>query len=808
MQHTKFWLALAAVPLSAAALFAQAQTQDQSKPIDSGAVIKTETRLVVLDAVVTDKKENYVKDLNKKDFKVYEDGKEQSITTFSFEADPASPRNGQKHYLTLFFDNSTMSLADQQRARQAAEKFIDKNAGPNRLMAVVNYGGVLQIAQNFTDDTDRLREVVRGNRLPALSSNPANGGVRLPGLAGYGARNMVYGIQQLAKAMEEVPGRKILVLFTAGLPMNSDVRYSIEAAVAACNKANVAIYPIDVRGLFGDGLPGFGPGTGTGIGRGGRGPGGAELRGPSRVRSAILALAGGLHPDVRPAAFSNSFFEPQAGRGGGGGGGGTSGGGGGGGSTGGAGGAPAGGAPAGGGSVGRTGGGTAPSGGFGNNGGVGRAPGGINNPGNPGNTGRTGGMPNGGNGGGPNPVNNNIRNPNNPFGARMGVPSIVPPIPPFAGADQQAIYMLADGTGGFVIVNNNDLLSGLEKIGNEQNEFYIIGYVPVESAEGSCHSLNVKVDHGYKIRSRSGYCNVKSADILAGKPAETQLETRLDSSQPGDLVSPAPQVTFFYSGPDTARVDLSMDIPTSKIKFEKVKGKLKSEINVLGLAYKPDGTIGARFSDTVKLEVEDKKEIEKFAEKPLHYENQFDAASGEYRFKIAYSANGGADFGKMELPLKIEPFNGKDFQVSSVLLSSNLHRLGVEDLGVQADLVDGRTPFIVQAGPNTFQMNPSPMTVYKKSDTVSCYLEVYEPAPDTDKLQIGVQMVIRDKDGVEKLNSGMVEVTNYLRKGNPTAPVALKVPLDQLAPGSYRIELLAVDTLGKKATRATTLTVE
>ena len=130
-------------------------------------------------------------------------------------------------------------------------------------MAVINYSGSLEVAQNFTDDTDRLREVVKGTKLPSLSANPANGGARIPGLAGYGARNMIYALQTLAKGMEEVPGRKILVLLTAGLPMNTDVRYSIEAAVAACNKANIAIYPIDVRGLFSD-TPGFGPGTGSG----------------------------------------------------------------------------------------------------------------------------------------------------------------------------------------------------------------------------------------------------------------------------------------------------------------------------------------------------------------------------------------------------------------------------------------------------------------------------------------------------------------------------------------------------------------
>ena len=43
---------------------------------------------------------------------------------------------------------------------------------------------------------------------------------------------------------------------------------------------------------------------------------------------------------------------------------------------------------------------------------------------------------------------------------------------------QQALYALANGTGGFVIVNTNDLLSGMEKIGKEQNEYYILGYAP------------------------------------------------------------------------------------------------------------------------------------------------------------------------------------------------------------------------------------------------------------------------------------------------------------------------------------------
>ena len=56
------------------------------------------------------------------------------------------------------------------------------------------------------------------------------------------------------------------------------------------------------------------------------------------------------------------------------------------------------------------------------------------------------------------------------------------------------LFALADGTGGFVIVNTNDLFGGLQKIGKEEDQFYLLGYTPAESEEGSCHLLKVKLD--------------------------------------------------------------------------------------------------------------------------------------------------------------------------------------------------------------------------------------------------------------------------------------------------------------------------
>lgn len=70
-------------------------------------VIRAESKLVIVDAVVTDKKGNYVHDLKQSDFKVYEDNKEQQVSSFSSGVDAAIQANKSiKRYLVLFFDNA------------------------------------------------------------------------------------------------------------------------------------------------------------------------------------------------------------------------------------------------------------------------------------------------------------------------------------------------------------------------------------------------------------------------------------------------------------------------------------------------------------------------------------------------------------------------------------------------------------------------------------------------------------------------------------------------------------------------------
>ena len=760
--------------LACAALCAQETPQG---PGGAPPVIRTETREVLVDVVVTDKKGQYLSGLELKNFKVWEDNKEQQVKSFSFGADAAAPDGEKKRYLVLFFDASTMGPAEQVQARQAAAKFIASNAGPDRLMAVVNFTGSLQVAQNFTDDISRLQAAVSGIKTSIVSPNAQTASMGGPQLGraerDFGARTLLLGLVSMAKSLGEIKGRKSLILFTSGFPLNNEARTEATAAVDQCNKSNVAVYPIDARGLTPN-SPSI-----TDPSMPGRGRGRAALDLPGAASRAGIALA--AFPVLRIASFQVGAGRGSVG------GGNTGGGNTGGGNTG-------GGVNRGGGITGTPGGNTSgrPGTGTGN---TNPATGNVRGNSNPGN--------NNNGGGGNNPNNPNNMNNRNPFGNAGR--AIMPEFPTGLTDRQEVMYLLANGTGGFVIVNTNDLLGGMEKIGREQNQYYVLGYTPAESPEGSCHTLRVKVDRGgSNVRARTGYCNVKSRDALAGSPVEKTLESRVAGNAPGNVAA-AMRAPFFYTSPDTARVAVAMEIPIDKLKFEKVKGKQHAAISVLGIAYKNDGTVAARFSDAVKFDFESSKEAEKFREKPLHYENQFDVMAGQYTLKVAFDS-GNNNFGKLEQPLLINPYDGKQFAVSGLALSTKFGPMSQTDSSIDAILLEGRSPLVA----GNLQFTPTGLSRFSRNDTVVMYFEVYEPLMTAEKPpDVGAQVRILDaKTGEEKSDSGAVAINNYVRAGSPVVAAGLKLPVQTLTSGNYKVEIKALDSAGNFALRTAEFAIE
>jgi VWFA-related protein len=775
----KFRLTVFAVISLSAVLHAQ-QSQpapDAASPADNGLLIHAETNLVLVDTVVTDKKGEYVTDLKAKDFRVSEDGKDMPIKSFSYEADPSSGAAGRTHYLVLMFDNSSMNTGDQSIAREAAGKFIDSNSGPNRMMAVVNYGGAMKIDQNFTTDPVRLKTMVSGVQFPSVSSNSSSGKQTVT--TDFAARDMLQSLRSVAKSLGSTPGRKILVLFTAGFLLTPEQQTEATATIAECNRNNVAIYPVDVRGLST---------AGTAAPRAFLMP---ALPRPPSIEVQGSGPSGGATylPVFRDVAFAPAFpftapllFAPQS--------------------------------KGGGASSSSSSSSAAPS--------RSAAPAPTTSTTAPSSTGNTRGTTN--------PTNNNNANMNGAGvggcagttrsgsspgltngGTSSGIGSqpgmgqcpnaLIPKLPASATTNQQIMFMLASGTGGFVIYNSNDLIGGLEKIGKEQNQYYILGYTPPESNEGSCHVLKVKVDRGgTEVRARTGYCSAKPMDVLSGSPIVKGLEAKIAEPSPGKVTA-GMRLPYFYTSPNIARVNLAMEIAPDGLKFEKKKNVFHAEVNFLGIAYTPQGTVAARFSDILKLDFASKEDADEAKSKPLHYENQFDIASGKYTMKVVYS-EGGDNFGKQELPLEISPYGSDALAISGLALSKTFHR--ASELGAVLDvaMLEDKTPLIADG----VQIVPTGNPAFGKSDLALFYVELYEPmlvSGSKDPANLGIRMRVLDrKTGEQKSDTGLLALEPAPLAGNQVVHLGGKIPIAGLPPGAYRMELTVADATDKTAQTA------
>jgi hypothetical protein len=264
------------------------------------------------------------------------------------------------------------------------------------------------------------------------------------------------------------------------------------------------------------------------------------------------------------------------------------------------------------------------------------------------------------------------------------------------------------------------------------------------------------------------------------------------------------EAPFFYVSPNTARLNLAIDIPSNSIKFEKVKGKQHAAVNVLGMACNPDGSVAARFSDTVNLDLDGKKEVEEFEKKPLHYESQFQVASGQYTLKVVFSS-GSESFGKLELPLTVDPYDGKQLSLSGVVLSDDLHRVSDISADFDAELLEDRRPLVVKG----LEVTPSASNHFKKTANAAVYVEIYEPLLlGANPPKFGLEFKVIDrKSGAEKMDFGVTDTASAIRPGNPVVPLGLKLPVASLDPGSYRLELQATDS-AKNSTKVRTADFE
>ena len=293
--------------------FSAAQSQQASlQPNADVPKLRVTTRLVEVNVIVNDKQGNPVSGLTQKDFSVSDNGKPEDLRAFSAETNLASSADQSSlpddiytnrveertkipaSVTVILLDALNTEAADQVLVQQEVIRVLEQS-GPGEFVALYWLGNDLRILHEFTTDSSILRKVLAGVHSrssreldnseladPSLNTtNPSTPSGEMyerqrfrstfdQRVANESSRERVHttvaALVAIADHLRTRPGRKNLIWVSSSFPIelgydrfdpdwmnDTGARFEGEVARAAqaLTDADIAIYPVDARGLLG-----------------------------------------------------------------------------------------------------------------------------------------------------------------------------------------------------------------------------------------------------------------------------------------------------------------------------------------------------------------------------------------------------------------------------------------------------------------------------------------------------------------------------------------------------------------------------
>ena len=275
-------------------------TQDRSQQPETDDVVRITTNLVQVDAVITDKDGKLVTDLKPEEVEIYEDGREQEITNFSFNlSDVPSTSRGSKsaavsknappvppsrvrvedvrRTIALVVDDLGLSFESTYYVRRALKKFVDEQMQPGDLVAIVRTGGGMGALQQFTTDKRQLYAAIErvkfymsgrsgvGAFAPIQPPTPGERGAEVDAAneelnqfrEDVFAVGTLGAVNYVVQGLRELPGRKSVLLISDGFRIysredptrNYRTVQRLQRLIDEAGRASVVIYTMNATGL-------------------------------------------------------------------------------------------------------------------------------------------------------------------------------------------------------------------------------------------------------------------------------------------------------------------------------------------------------------------------------------------------------------------------------------------------------------------------------------------------------------------------------------------------------------------------------
>jgi|CXWL01.1.fsa_nt_gi VWFA-related protein len=268
-------------------------------------VVKISTNLVQVDVTVIDKSGNVVRDLRPDEIEIYQNGKKQDITNFSFISNtreinekqkvkpqtqtpgpipPPTPVKAENVKRTIALVVAGLSFQSMSYVRRALRKFVDESMQEGDLVAIVRTNSASGVLQQFTTDKRLLRAAIDEIRFDSFRNSqlafaPITQSNAEPSLKAQQDRDKedadfqetkfisatLEALNFIVRGMQDLPGRKSVMLLSDGFPLiiggpgsmmidTATVIQNIRRVVDSANRASVIINTMDARGLVDTGF--------------------------------------------------------------------------------------------------------------------------------------------------------------------------------------------------------------------------------------------------------------------------------------------------------------------------------------------------------------------------------------------------------------------------------------------------------------------------------------------------------------------------------------------------------------------------
>ncbi len=183
--------------------------------VNETGTIKMDTALVTVPVSVLDRDGKFVPFLKKRDFRIYEDGVEQDIENLTPIETP--------FHVVLALDTSNSTMFKFDDIQDAAFAFIQQLRQDDQVM-VVSFDSKVRFHCDFTSDYDELRRAIDETRIG-------------------GSTKLYEAVDKVVDRLEQIEGRKAIVLFTDGVDTTSR-RANYQNTIDKVEESGALVYPI------------------------------------------------------------------------------------------------------------------------------------------------------------------------------------------------------------------------------------------------------------------------------------------------------------------------------------------------------------------------------------------------------------------------------------------------------------------------------------------------------------------------------------------------------------------------------------